>query len=134
MSIGERITTLRKERGMSQAKLAELMDVSRQAVSKWEKDQTSPDTLNLIKLSELLETDTEYLATGQKKEDSAEAEPIIQIQTVIKEVEKIVKVETVVERPVVCRRIRVTYKDHPMHLLLASLGGFMVGILLGCLR
>ena len=44
-----------------------------------------------------------------------------------------VEVETVVERPVVCRRIRVTYKDHPMHLLLASLGGFMVGILLGCL-
>ena len=130
MTIGERITNLRKERGMSQAKLAELMAVSRQAVSKWEKDQTSPDTLNLIRLAELLETDTEYLATGQKKEDPVvPPEPIV----MVKEVEKIVEVETVVERPVICRRVRVTYKDHPMHLLLAVLGGFMAGILFGCL-
>ena len=131
MTIGERITALRKECGMSQARLADLMGVSRQAVSKWEKGQTSPDTLNLIRLAEVLNTETEYLATGQKKEDSAEAEPVI--QTVVKEVERIVTVETVVDRPIIRRRIRVQYKDHPLHIMLAVLGGFLVGLLVGCL-
>ena len=131
MTIGERITTLRKEQNMSQARLADLMAVSRQAVSKWEKDQTSPDTLNLIRLAEVLNTEMEYLATGQKKEDSAEAEPVI--QTVVKEVERIVTVETVVERPIIRKRVKVQYKDHPMHLLLAVLGGFMAGLLFACI-
>ena len=131
MTIGERITALRKECGISQARLADLMGVSRQAVSKWEKGQTSPDTLNLIRLAEVLNTETEYLATGQKKEDSAEAEPVI--QTVVKEVERIVTVETVVDRPIIRRRIRVQYKDHPLHIMLAVLGGFLVGLLVGCL-
>ena len=131
MTIGERITALRKEQNMSQARLADLMAVSRQAVSKWEKDQTSPDTLNLIRLAEVLNTEMEYLATGQKKEDSAEAEPVI--QTVVKEVERIVTVETVVDRPIIRRRVVIRYKDHPLHLLLAALGGLLAGLLIGCL-
>ena len=131
MTIGERITALRKEQNMSQARLADLMAVSRQAVSKWEKDQTSPDTLNLIRLAEVLNTEMEYLATGQKKEDSAEAEPVI--QTVVKEVERIVTVETVVDRPIIRRRVKVQYKDHPMHIRLAVLGGFMAGLLFACI-
>ena len=131
MTIGERITALRKEQNMSQARLADLMAVSRQAVSKWEKDQTSPDTLNLIRLAEVLNTEMEYLATGQKKEDSAEAEPVI--QTVVKEVERIVTVETVVDRPIIRKRVKVQYKDQPMHILLAVLGGFMAGLLFACI-
>ena len=131
MTIGERITTLRKQQNMSQSQLADLMAVSRQAVSKWEKDQTSPDTLNLIRLAEVLNTEIEYLATGQKKEGPAEAEPVI--QTVVKEVERIVTVETTVDRPVIRRRIRVKYKDHPLHILLAVLGGFLAGFLCACL-
>ena len=131
MTIGERITALRKEQNMSQARLADLMAVSRQAVSKWEKDQTSPDTLNLIRLAEVLNTEMEYLATGQKKEDSAEAEPVI--QTVVKEVERIVTVETVVDRPIIRKRVKVQYKDHPMHILLAVLVGFMAGLLFACI-
>ncbi len=66
MSVGSRISDLRKEHNISQGQLAKLLDVSRQAVSKWENDQTSPDTLNLIKLADVLETEVEYLATGQK--------------------------------------------------------------------
>lgn len=45
MSLGERITELRTLCGMSQMELAEAMNVSRQAVSKWENDQSSPDSL-----------------------------------------------------------------------------------------
>ncbi len=67
MSIGERILTLRKTKAISQGDLAKQLGVSRQAVSKWENDQSSPDTLNLIKLADLLETEVSYLATGRSE-------------------------------------------------------------------
>ena len=63
MSIGERITDLRKRKNLSQGQLASLLEVSRQAVSKWENDSASPDTLRLIRLADVLSTDVEYLAT-----------------------------------------------------------------------
>ena len=66
MSIGERITELRKMQNLSQGQLAQAMDVSRQAVSKWENDQTSPDSLKMIRLAEVLDTDIEYLTTGRR--------------------------------------------------------------------
>ena len=65
MSIGERITSLRKQQNLSQGKLASILEVSRQAVSKWENDLAAPDTLKLIQLADVLKTDVEYLATGR---------------------------------------------------------------------
>ena len=55
MSIGERIKLLREEKKLSQAKLAEKIDVSFQAISSWERDEYLPDTENLIKLSKELD-------------------------------------------------------------------------------
>ena len=52
MSVGERISLLRKEQKISQGQLADTLGISRQAVSKWENGQSSPDTLNLIRLAE----------------------------------------------------------------------------------
>ena len=63
MSIGERIAQLRQENNISQQQLSNALGVSRQAVSKWENDQTSPDTINLIRLADILNTEVEYLAT-----------------------------------------------------------------------
>ena len=51
MTLGEKISGLRKNAGYSQEKLAELMDVSRQAVTKWESGKANPDTENLIRLA-----------------------------------------------------------------------------------
>lgn len=65
MTLGERIANLRKESGYSQEYIAEQLEVSRQAVSKWEKDISSPDTGNLIKLAKLLNTSVQFLATGK---------------------------------------------------------------------
>ena len=65
MTLGERIANLRKDCGYSQEYIAESLGVSRQAVSKWEKDLSSPDTEKLIKLSELLNTSVQFLATGK---------------------------------------------------------------------
>ena len=53
MTLGEKISCLRKNAGYSQEKLAELMDVSRQAVTKWESGKANPDTENLIRLAEI---------------------------------------------------------------------------------
>ena len=131
MSVGERITELRKGRDLSQGQLAMLMGVSRQAISKWENEQTTPDTTNLIKLSELFDTDIEYIATGRVKVDMSEVEPIV--HTVVREVERVVPVERVVVKPVVRRKVRVIYRNHPGQMLLLSVGCFLVGVILGCL-
>lgn len=95
MSIGERITLLRKERNLSQGQLADALEVSRQAVSKWENDQSSPDTIKLIKLAEVLDTEVEFLATGRKP--VYEEAPIV--LNMVKKVDRVV--EKVVEKPVI---------------------------------
>lgn len=78
MSIGARIQELRKINSISQGQLASMMEVSRQAVSKWENDTSTPDALKLIKLADIFDVDIEYLATGsnrnQQRNDVAPAQ------------------------------------------------------------
>ena len=61
MSIGEKITMQRKVRGMSQEALANEMDVTRQAVSRWETGDATPDVDKVIQLSKLFGVSTDYL-------------------------------------------------------------------------
>ncbi len=68
MSMGARIAEARKAKGFTQEYIAEKLNVSRQAVSKWEKDISSPDTKNLIALAELLCVSVDYLAAGKTRE------------------------------------------------------------------
>lgn len=74
MTLGQRISELRKERGYAQEYVAERLGVSRQAVSKWETDQCAPDTYNLIALSELFGVSVEYLTT-EKGTQTTPAQP-----------------------------------------------------------
>ncbi len=64
MTIGSRISQIRKQKGFTQEYIAQQLNVSRQAVSKWEKDLTAPDTKNLIALAEVLDMSVSYLANG----------------------------------------------------------------------
>lgn len=64
MRIEERIQQLRKEKGISQEELAEKVGVSRQAVSKWESKQSTPDLDKVIILSEYFGVTTDYLLRG----------------------------------------------------------------------
>ena len=145
MTIGERIAELRKEQNISQGQLAQALDLTRQAVSKWENDLTSPDTIHLIKLADLLDTDIEYLATGRKTygrrppvviKTTETVEKIVEkpvIQTVEKVVERIVEKPVVeyVEKPVVKTVYRTKYiKDHTITIVVGILG-FIVGLILG---
>lgn len=127
MSVGERITALRKERSLSQGQLAEALEVSRQAVSKWENDLSSPDTIKLIKLAEVLDTEVEYLATGRKP--VYEEPPIV--LNMVKKVDKVV--EKVVEKPVIKRVVRVKYLRNPLEFLVLGIVCFLLGLVLGLL-
>ena len=61
MSIGKRIMTLRKGKGLTQEQLAERVSVSPQAVSKWENDVSCPDIAIIPKLAEVLGVSTDEL-------------------------------------------------------------------------
>ena len=70
--IGERLTELRIKHNMTQEEFAERLDVSRQAVSKWELDKTLPDVNKLLKISELYQVDVDYLLKGAIEEPASD--------------------------------------------------------------
>lgn len=61
MSFGEKLSKLRKENNYTQEQLADVLNVSRQSVSKWESDLAYPETEKLIKISELFNCSLDYL-------------------------------------------------------------------------
>lgn len=121
MNIGERIIALRKERDISQAELAKRLNVSRQAVSKWEQGSSSPDTERLIRLAEILDTEVEYLATGVHPEPGSVVLNVV--ETVERVEEKIVEVIRHVPRKPV--------KKNPIDYWLVGGAGFLLGLLVG---
>jgi len=147
MSLGQRIAELRIILGLSQNQLARTLGVSRQAVSKWETDQSAPDSMNLIRLAEILETDIEYLTTGRRSFASHPPVVVKKVETVEKLVEKpvIQTVETVVEKivekpvvefiekPVVKKVYRKIYVRNPIEFLICGLFCCVIGFLIGLL-
>lgn len=129
MSIGERITELRTQRNLSQGELASALSVSRQAISKWENDQSSPDTIHLIQLADFLDTEVAYLATGVKP--VYEEAPIV--VNLVKKEDRVVEVEKVVEKPVIRRIVRVKYRRNPLEYLALGIVCFVLGLLLGAI-
>jgi len=75
VEIAQRLAELRREKGYSQEELAESLGLSRQAVSKWERAESSPDTGNLIALAKLYKvTLDELLRTEADIEDDVKFE------------------------------------------------------------
>jgi len=147
MSLGERITELRNLAGLSQNQLAKAMDVSRQAVSKWETDQSSPDSMKLSRLAKVLDTDIEYLTTGRRTfgrrppvvinttetVEKVVEKPVIQVVETV--VEKIVEKPVVeyVEKPVIRKVYRKEYIRNPLEFLVCGGIFFVIGIIVGLL-
>ena len=69
-----RLLQYRKENNLSQEELAEKIGVSRQAVSKWERAEASPDTDNLIRLAEIYGVSLDEMLTGKKTDNTENAE------------------------------------------------------------
>ena len=76
MALGERIKVCRQNAGMSQEKVAELLGVSRQAVTKWEVNQSAPNTENLFKLAEIFGTTVDMLLDSDDNSKQSSAEQI----------------------------------------------------------
>ena len=66
-TLGKRIAQYRKEKGLRQDDLAEMLGVSPQAVSKWENDQTCPDISLLPQLASILGVTVDELLSGKKE-------------------------------------------------------------------
>ena len=147
MSLGERITELRTQNAMSQYELSRQMEVSRQAVSKWENDQASPDAKNLIRLAEILDTDIEYLATGRRTygrrppvviTTTETVEKVVEvpvIQTVESIVERVVEKPVVktIEKPVYKKVYRNRYIRSKFEFVVVGVICFFAGLLVGLL-
>ena len=69
MILADKIIRLRKKNGWSQEELADKMNVSRQAVSKWESAQTIPDLAKVLQLSSLLGVTTDYLLKDEIEDE-----------------------------------------------------------------
>lgn len=67
--IGEKIKNKRKELNLTQEYLAKELNISRQAVSKWEKGTSEPSMENLVKLSEIFGVDIKYFKNNDEKEN-----------------------------------------------------------------
>ena len=123
MNIGERIMALRKEKNISQTELAKRLNVSRQAVSKWEQGVSSPDTERLIRLAEILGTEVEYLATG------THPEPGSVVLNIVETVERVE--EKVVVKEVIRHVRRKPVKKNPIDYWIVGGAGFLLGLLVG---
>jgi transcriptional regulator with XRE-family HTH domain len=69
VNIGEKLYELRKGKNLSQEEVAEKLNVTRQTVSKWETNQSSPDFDKILPICELFEISTEELITGKKTKE-----------------------------------------------------------------
>lgn len=72
MTFGERLYELRRNRNISQEELAELLDVSRQSISKWENDKAYPEMTRLLFMSEYFDVSLDYLMRGLEGDKSNE--------------------------------------------------------------
>ena len=77
MSLGTNISRLRAEKRLSQGDLAEVLEVSRQSVSKWETDSSVPDLNRLMKLSQLFGVTLDELVTGAEPPVKVETPPVM---------------------------------------------------------
>ena len=74
MTYGEKLTAYRKNAGFTQQQIGDMLNVSAQAVSKWENDQSEPDISTLCKLAEIFEVSLNDLL-GVENAGSSEAAP-----------------------------------------------------------
>ena len=72
MILADKIAQLRRQQGWSQEELANQLDVSRQAVSKWESGASIPDLDKILKLSELFNVSTDYLLKDELEQPDAQ--------------------------------------------------------------
>ena len=71
MQFQDKLFSLRKRQGMTQAELSEAINVSRQAISKWEMGTAVPDVSNMLALSKVFRVSVDYLVNEMENESDA---------------------------------------------------------------
>lgn len=88
MSLGTKIQEARKKLNITQEQLADMLDVTRQSVSRWESDVVYPDMEKIVKLSNILEVSCDYLLKNEEIVDKKGKTPSrLLLATVDKNVE-----------------------------------------------
>ena len=80
MEFHQRLYEVRKRSGMTQSDLAEKLDVSRQAISRWEMGTAKPDFENLVAISELFGVSIDYLLKGEEEGKAVSSQAEQQMQ------------------------------------------------------
>ncbi|MDE5804058.1 MAG: helix-turn-helix domain-containing protein, partial [Lachnospiraceae bacterium] len=90
MTIGEQIQRIRIQKGLTQERLAEMLEVSRQSVSKWELGQAIPDVEKIIRMSELFDVSTDTLLLRNPEDTEEKKNPLHlgSVYLVVKDFEK----------------------------------------------
>ena len=93
MTLGERIKNQRTRAGLSQERVAELVGVSRQSVTKWESGQSAPSTENLFRLAEIFDTTVDMLL-DIPDEKNAQSTDQAQIKELTSQIQYLYRVES----------------------------------------
>jgi transcriptional regulator with XRE-family HTH domain len=90
MSIGEQIQKMRIQRGLTQERIAEMLEVSRQSVSKWELGQAIPDVEKIITMSKLFDVSTDAILFNKSEEYIEKKNPLHlgSVYLIVKDFEK----------------------------------------------
>lgn len=76
MTIGEQIQNLRIQKGLTQERLAEMLEVSRQSISKWELGQAVPDVDKIIRMSKLFDVSTDTILLRNAPDETVNKNPL----------------------------------------------------------
>ena len=104
MTLGERIKNQRTRAGLSQERVAELVGVSRQSVTKWESGQSAPSTENLFRLAEIFGTTVDMLLDIPDEKNSQSTDPA-QIKELTSQIQYLYRVESA--RKAEAERVRI---------------------------
>lgn len=120
VEIANRLVQLRKKNGLSQESLAEKLGISRQAVSKWERAESSPDTDNLLSLAKLYNVSLDELLSTEQEPGPAETATPTDAGEVLSP-DKLDRQDELYRKP--CKN-RHDKPRSPAHLLFAMLAAF----------
>ena len=104
MTLGERIKYQRTRAGLSQERVAELVGVSRQSVTKWESGQSAPSTENLFRLAEIFGTTVDMLLDIPDERDSQSTDQA-QIKELTSQIQYLYRIESA--RKAEAERVRI---------------------------
>ena len=128
MTIGEKIQYYRKQKGLSQEELGQLLTVSRQTVSQWETGQTSPTIDNLTRLKDVLGVSVDELLSpemgtpGEPTEAPKEEQPLERYETALNAAEA----KTLADGMTAMQK-----RNHILHTLMLLFGTFFIVLYLG---